>query len=306
MPRLAGGLEDSWHAGTMEQDLGASRVAVSGAFSVGLGVSALAALPGAGRLVTTGRSLPLQVSIHLAPGRLPCHNDTRMAGLPGYSSSPYVAIVRRGGAAMFVALDTCLADGGGMEVVWDRRLVERRCRTEVVPCDRRAEERRGPSPSSWAWPGLVIVEAPHVAAAPAAPPASPPRILVVEDDPRVREVLHQTLALAGYDVVLTADGEEALAAYAAAPTDLIITDLMMPRKDGVETIQGLRRQHPAAKVIAMTAARGRFNRLTAARHLGAHRTLLKPFGVTDLLTAVRDVLAADVPRQAPRGLSIGG
>lgn len=228
------------------------------------------------------------VPILLASARLPCHNDTRMAGLPECSSSPYVAIVRRGGAAMFVALDTCLADGG-MEVVWDRRRLDRRCRAEVVPCDRRAQDRRGPPPPSWAWPGLLIVEGPRVAAAP--PPASSPRILVVEDDPRVREVLHQTLALAGYDVVVTADGEEALAAYAAAPTDLIITDLMMPRKDGVETIQGLRRQHPAAKVIAMTAARGRFNRLTAARHLGAHRTLLKPFGVTDLLAAVRDVLA---------------
>jgi two-component system response regulator MprA len=134
----------------------------------------------------------------------------------------------------------------------------------------------------------VIVEAPPAATAPS--PASPRRILVVEDNPRVREVLHQTLAFAGYDVVVTADGEEALAAYAAAPTDLIITDLMMPRKDGVETIQGLRRQHPAAKVIAMTAARGRFNRLTAARHVGAHRTLLKPFEMTDLLAAIREVL----------------
>ncbi|MGH7357895.1 MAG: response regulator transcription factor [Candidatus Rokuibacteriota bacterium] len=210
-----------------------------------------------------------------------------MAGLPGCPPSPYVAIVRRGAAAMFVALDTCLADGA-MEVVWDRRLVERRHRADAVLWDRRARERRGPPLSSWLWPGLVIVEAPHEAAAPR--PASPPRILVVEDDRRVREVLHQTLAFAGYDVVVTADGEEALAAYAAAPTDLIITDLMMPRKDGVETIQGLQRQHPAAKVIAMTAARGRFNRLTAARHVGAHRTLLKPFGVKDLLAAVREVL----------------
>ena len=116
------------------------------------------------------------------------------------------------------------------------------------------------------------------------------RILLVEDDARVREVLHQTLAEAGYDVVATRDGEEALAVYAATPADLIITDLLMPRKDGVETIRGLRRQHPDARVIAVTGARGRFNRLTAARHVGAHHTLVKPFGLSDLLTAVRDVL----------------
>jgi DNA-binding response OmpR family regulator len=65
----------------------------------------------------------------------------------------------------------------------------------------------------------------------------------------------------------------------------------MPRKDGVETIRGLRRQHPDARVIAVTGARGRFNRLTAARHVGADRALLKPFGLNDLLTAVRDTLA---------------
>jgi DNA-binding response OmpR family regulator len=113
----------------------------------------------------------------------------------------------------------------------------------------------------------------------------------VEDDPRVRDVLYQALVMAGYDVVAAADGEEALTAYAAAPTDVIITDLLMPRKDGVETIRGLRRQHPDARVIAVTATRGRFNRLTAARHVGAHRTFLKPFGMSDLLTVVQDVLA---------------
>jgi DNA-binding response OmpR family regulator len=96
--------------------------------------------------------------------------------------------------------------------------------------------------------------------------------------------------MAGYDVVAAADGEEALAAYAPAPTDLIITDLMMPRRDGVETIRHLRHHHPDARVIAVTAARGRFNRLTAARHVGAHDALLKPFRMADLLAAVEDML----------------
>ena len=107
----------------------------------------------------------------------------------------------------------------------------------------------------------------------------------------MREVFQQALVMAGYEVVAAADGEEALAAYAAAPADPIITDLMMPRKDGVETIRNLQDRHPVPKVIAVTAARGRFNRLTAARHVGAHHTLIKPFGMSDLLTAVRDVLA---------------
>src|SRR5262245_22638568 len=170
-------------------------------------------------------------------------------------SSPYVAIVRRGHGELFVALDTCVADPG-VDVVWDRRLAERRRRAQTVFCERRTQDRRSSPPFSWKWPGVVIVEAPTEA--PPLRPALRRRILVVEDNPRVRGVLHEVLALAGYDVAVAADGEEGLAAYAAAPADLIITDLMMPRKDGVETIRGLRRYHPAARVIAVTAARGRF------------------------------------------------
>jgi CheY-like chemotaxis protein len=201
------------------------------------------------------------------------------------SSSDYVAVVRRGRGELFAAL--CLAEAG-VDVVWDRRRADRRCRAESVLGERRAGQRRGAPPPSWGWPGLVILEAPAEGAKP--PAAARQRILIVEDDPRVREVLHQALAGAGYEVVATRDGEEALAVYAATPADLIITDLLMPRKDGVETIRGLRRQHPDARVIAVTGARGRFNRLTAARHLGAHHTLVKPFNLRDLLTTVRDVL----------------
>ena len=208
-----------------------------------------------------------------------------MPGLPVSPSCPYTAIVRRGQGMLYLTLDTCIAESG-VQVVWDRRIGERRrLRADRPPGERRAGDRRGPPPSSWTWPGLVIVEADAV-------PRRRPRILLVEDDARVREVFQQALAMAGYDVVAAADGEEALAAYAAVPADLIITDLMMPRRDGVETIRGLQGRHPRPKVIAVTAARGRFNRMTAARHVGAHHTLLKPFGMSDLLTAVRDVLAS--------------
>ena len=65
----------------------------------------------------------------------------------------------------------------------------------------------------------------------------------------------------------------------------------MHGQDGVETIRALRRTMPAVRVIAMTAARGQWSRLPAARHVGARRTLLKPFGVEELLRAVQEVLA---------------
>jgi len=215
-------------------------------------------------------------------------SDRHMAGPSTGSSSPYVAIVRRGHGELFAALDSCAADPG-VDVVWDRRLAERRRRAETVFCERRTQDRRRSPPFSWKWPGVVIVEAPT--AVRESRPEPRPRILIVEDNPRVRDVLHEALAMAGYDVAVAADGEEGLAAHAAAPADLIITDLMMPRKDGVETIRGLRHHYPDARVIAVTAARGRFNRLTAARHVGVHRTLLKPFHMSELLSAVREELA---------------
>jgi CheY-like chemotaxis protein len=238
----------------------------------------------------SGRPLPTEPAgsrrpkgaIPLVPGRPPCLNRIRMTG-PAAPPSPYRATVRRGRAELFVAVDTCLGDTG-VDVGWDRRAAERRRRTEAVPGDRRVRERRRRPPPSWRWSGLLYADGPR------GPALRAGRILVVEDDPRVRELLHEALTVAGYEVLAAADGEEALAVYAATPADPVITDLLMPRRDGVETIRGLRARHPDARVIAVTAARGRFSRLTAARHVGAHHTLLKPFDVGELLEAVHEAL----------------
>src|SRR5262245_193020 len=116
-----------------------------------------------------------------------------MAPSPGGPAAGYMAIVRHGRGDVFLALDTCLAQPG-VTVVWDRRGSERRRRSEPVSRDRRAGERRGPSPSSWRWPGFVIVDVPGETPGP--PEASRKRVLVVDDDRRVREVIHQALVLA--------------------------------------------------------------------------------------------------------------
>src|SRR4029079_9413163 len=91
-----------------------------------------------------------------------------MLGPPAASPSPYVAIVRRGQGMLFVTLDTCIAESG-MQVVWARRVGERRrARADRPSCERRAGDRRSPPPSSWAWPGLLILEAAR------SPPRRPP------------------------------------------------------------------------------------------------------------------------------------
>jgi CheY-like chemotaxis protein len=121
------------------------------------------------------------------------------------------------------------------------------------------------------------------------------RILLVEDDDGVREILRKALVAEGYSVDEASNGVLALAAYRRQPCELVITDLVMPEKDGLEMIMELRRLDPAVKIIAMsgggrTLGPGQLY-LESARLFGAHRLLSKPFTATALLTAVSDLLA---------------
>ena len=120
-----------------------------------------------------------------------------------------------------------------------------------------------------------------------------PRILVIEDDNEVRLMVRQMLERAGHEVAEAINGDEGVESYRQRPVDLVITDILMPGKDGVETIRELRRDFPEVRIIAMTGFRGTFSRLPAAEYLGAKRTLVKPFSSKQLLDAVDETLAED-------------
>ena len=120
------------------------------------------------------------------------------------------------------------------------------------------------------------------------------RILLIEDDNQVRNLLREVLEKAGYKVVEASDGEQGVASYRRQPADLVITDIMMPHKDGVETIRELRHDFPQIRIVAITGYRGRFNRLPAAEVLGAGRTLVKPFTPEQILEAVKELLENQV------------
>ena len=117
------------------------------------------------------------------------------------------------------------------------------------------------------------------------------RILVIEDDDRARELYGEMLERAGYEVVCAVDGVEGSEAFRKNPVDVVVTDLFMPKKDGVETIRDLRSDYPDIKVLAITGVRGRFSRLPAAETVGAQRTLVKPFSMEDMLKALEELLA---------------
>jgi CheY-like chemotaxis protein len=115
------------------------------------------------------------------------------------------------------------------------------------------------------------------------------RILVVDDDAGVREVLQSMLEAAGYSVELAINGREALAIMRHATFDCIITDLVMPEQEGIETIKMIRRDYPDLGIIAMSGAFGG-DYLRIASYLGAHATLSKPVQLPTLLATVSSLI----------------
>jgi DNA-binding response OmpR family regulator len=117
------------------------------------------------------------------------------------------------------------------------------------------------------------------------------RIIVADDEAGIRELLRDFLSSEGYLVETARDGKEVLDQFAAGAVDLFLMDLVMPVKEGIETIIELRRRTPATPIIAMSGAfGGEF--LNTAQILGARATLLKPISKPLLLKTVRDVLCA--------------
>ena len=121
------------------------------------------------------------------------------------------------------------------------------------------------------------------------------RILVVDDNLQMLKLLQLFINREGHLVYAASDGEQALALAAQQEFDLLITDLIMPVKEGVETILSFQKLHPRTRIIAMsgggTCASAR-NYLGIARSLGVVRTLVKPFSKDELIELVRQELAA--------------
>jgi CheY-like chemotaxis protein len=115
------------------------------------------------------------------------------------------------------------------------------------------------------------------------------RILVVDDDGEMRDAVARILREAGYEVELAPDGDAAIEAQRARPADVVITDVFMPTRDGLETIQYLRNEYPSVGIIAMTGGSptGRIDEyLRVAKVAGADVTLRKPFAAQTLLESL--------------------
>lgn len=126
---------------------------------------------------------------------------------------------------------------------------------------------------------------------PERPIATLPRALVVDDDPDILRAVTLVLEANGYEVHPASTGTEALDLFERTEiVDLLVTDLVLPHLDGLSLIANLREALPDLPVIAMTGADQSELRLLCAELEGAGSVLAKPFGSTDLLSAVEDAL----------------
>ena len=119
------------------------------------------------------------------------------------------------------------------------------------------------------------------------------RILVVDDNEDLRSTIQALLQADGFEVAVAGNGQAALALHQSHPADVVITDLFMPDKDGIETIVELRKLSPQLKIVAIsgwTSTQGS-DYLRVAREIGATVTLQKPFDPQELSRVVRQLAA---------------
>jgi CheY-like chemotaxis protein len=117
-------------------------------------------------------------------------------------------------------------------------------------------------------------------------------ILLVDDDEQFRTMLSEVLTRAGYEVREASDGSKAIELYRSHPTDVVITDLVMPEKEGLETIVEFKRLYSQAKIIAISGGgrNGSQDYLKMAKAFGARQVLAKPFSHREILEVVEGVL----------------
>jgi two-component system, OmpR family, response regulator MprA len=134
------------------------------------------------------------------------------------------------------------------------------------------------------------------------------RVLVVDDDPSVRESLERSLRFEGYDVFSARDGLEALETVAASRPDLVVLDVMMPRMDGLEACRQLRARGEDLPVLMLTARDGLADRVNGL-DVGADDYLVKPFALEELFARMRALTrraSLSARAGAPTGSPAGG
>ncbi len=120
-----------------------------------------------------------------------------------------------------------------------------------------------------------------------------PRILVVDDDPISRQILRAMFENNNYEVLEAEDGVKALKLYVNESIDLVVTDIFMPEKEGVQTVRELMKENPDVKIIAVSggSSSANYDSLDWVKMFGVKYTFTKPFNADAIIAAVRELLA---------------
>jgi DNA-binding response OmpR family regulator len=124
-----------------------------------------------------------------------------------------------------------------------------------------------------------------------------PRIVLVEDESAIRRGVADALRVSGYEVIEASDGERGLSEASQTDVDLVLLDLMLPRKDGLVVLRELRQLRPAVPVIILTAKGTEDDRVKGLK-MGADDYVVKPFSARELLARVEAVLRRSLGRPA--------
>jgi DNA-binding response OmpR family regulator len=124
------------------------------------------------------------------------------------------------------------------------------------------------------------------------PSSSASAVLVIDDDPALLNSFATVLGAYGIPIATARDGLEGLATFRRISPAVVLTDIIMPEKEGLETIMAMRRERPATKIVAMSGGGlvGKSDYLTLARGLGADAVIHKPFDVDELMKLLRTFL----------------
>ena len=119
------------------------------------------------------------------------------------------------------------------------------------------------------------------------------RVLIIDDDEAILRMMNKLISREGYEVMTASNGDEATYILKDdSMFDLVITDIIMPKKEGIEIVTMLKNEFPEIKVIAISGG-GRFSPagyLKAADILGAHKTFIKPFNHREMLNAINELI----------------
>ena len=126
------------------------------------------------------------------------------------------------------------------------------------------------------------------------------KVLLIDDDIELLRLMTAGFRAAGADVEVAADGQAGLARFLARPAALVVTDIIMPNREGIETIVALKKANPAVKIIACSGGYrvGPQDFLDLASHVGADGTLAKPVRLAELLRLAARLLGPQTPARA--------